>query len=126
MWIGYFLYAVYVMATLWLMVGTALQLHLLWHARRKKNPVIKAVLQTLPFVTVQVPVYNEKYVIAGLLHCLETLDYPKDLFEVQVLDDSNDERNGEIGVRDATRLALRSQLECFEFFQSDCRSDSRD
>ncbi|HVF80746.1 MAG TPA: glycosyltransferase [Flavisolibacter sp.] len=42
-------------------------------------------------MSVQVPVYNEKYVIEGLLQALAELNYPKHLFEVQVLDDSTDE-----------------------------------
>jgi len=44
-----------------------------------------------PFVTIQLPVYNEKYVIARLLESVFDLDYPPDRFEIQVLDDSTDE-----------------------------------
>ena len=88
---GYVIYAVYVLSTFWLFIGTAFQLHLLWHARRKKVLAATKPLFPLPLVTVQVPVYNEKFVVAGLLHCLAKLDYPKHLFEIQVLDDSTDE-----------------------------------
>ncbi|MGD8979295.1 MAG: glycosyltransferase, partial [candidate division WOR-3 bacterium] len=44
-----------------------------------------------PMVTVQLPIYNEKYVIHRLLKSVVELDYPKNRLEIQVLDDSNDE-----------------------------------
>jgi len=45
----------------------------------------------LPHVTVQLPVYNERYVIRRLIESVVRLDYPKDRLELQVLDDSTDE-----------------------------------
>ena len=45
----------------------------------------------LPFVTIQLPVYNEVYVVERLIRSVAAFDYPADLFEVQVLDDSTDE-----------------------------------
>ncbi len=42
-------------------------------------------------VTVQLPVFNEKYVIERLIDSVVQLDYPKDKLEIQVLDDSTDE-----------------------------------
>jgi cellulose synthase/poly-beta-1,6-N-acetylglucosamine synthase-like glycosyltransferase len=45
----------------------------------------------LPFVTVQLPVYNERHVIERLIDRVAELRYPRDKLEVQVLDDSNDE-----------------------------------
>ncbi len=45
----------------------------------------------LPFVTVQLPIYNEKYVVERLLECITQLNYPKEKIEIQVLDDSTDE-----------------------------------
>ncbi|MBL8023729.1 MAG: glycosyltransferase family 2 protein [Elusimicrobia bacterium] len=44
-----------------------------------------------PFVTVQLPVFNERYVVTRLIDAAAGLDYPKDRFEVQVLDDSTDD-----------------------------------
>ncbi len=44
-----------------------------------------------PFVTVQLPVYNELYVVKRLLNAVAAFDYPKDKFEIQILDDSTDE-----------------------------------
>ncbi len=45
----------------------------------------------IPFVTIQLPVYNELYVMERLLDNIVKLDYPSDKLEIQVLDDSTDE-----------------------------------
>lgn len=45
----------------------------------------------IPFVTIQLPVYNELYVMERLLDNIALLEYPKDKLEIQVLDDSTDE-----------------------------------
>lgn len=48
-------------------------------------------LDELPYVTVQLPVYNELYVIERLIDAVANFNYPVDKLEIQVLDDSNDE-----------------------------------
>jgi cellulose synthase/poly-beta-1,6-N-acetylglucosamine synthase-like glycosyltransferase len=45
----------------------------------------------LPFVTIQLPIYNEQFVIDRLIEACCRIDYPRDRFEIQVLDDSTDE-----------------------------------
>jgi len=45
----------------------------------------------IPFITIQLPVFNEMYVMERLLDNIALIDYPKDKFEIQVLDDSTDE-----------------------------------
>ncbi|MBA3879298.1 glycosyltransferase [Sphingomonas aquatica] len=45
----------------------------------------------LPRVTVQLPVFNERLVIARLIDAAVALDYPRDQIEIQILDDSTDE-----------------------------------
>jgi cellulose synthase/poly-beta-1,6-N-acetylglucosamine synthase-like glycosyltransferase len=45
----------------------------------------------IPYVTIQLPVFNEIYVMDRLLKNIVLLDYPKDKLEIQVLDDSTDE-----------------------------------
>ncbi|MCB1041339.1 MAG: glycosyltransferase [Acidobacteria bacterium] len=45
----------------------------------------------LPMVTVQLPVYNEKFVIERLIDAVAEIDYPRDRMYIQVLDDSTDE-----------------------------------
>ena len=59
----------------------------------KKN-LLKAPPQrfaTLPKVTVQLPLYNERFVVARLLEEIKNLEYPRELLQIQVLDDSTDE-----------------------------------
>lgn len=48
-------------------------------------------LDPLPVVTVQLPIYNEVYVVERLLDAVAQLDYPRNKLEIQVLDDSTDE-----------------------------------
>jgi cellulose synthase/poly-beta-1,6-N-acetylglucosamine synthase-like glycosyltransferase len=48
-------------------------------------------LTEYPFVTVQLPIFNEQYVARRIIRGAAALDYPKDRFEIQVLDDSTDE-----------------------------------
>ena len=44
-----------------------------------------------PHVTVQLPLYNEKFVVSRIIDCVANLDYPKNKLQIQVLDDSTDE-----------------------------------
>ena len=48
-------------------------------------------LAPLPKVTIQLPIYNEMYVVDRLVESVCRIDYPKHLMEIQVLDDSTDE-----------------------------------
>ena len=45
----------------------------------------------LPHVTVQLPLFNEMYVVERLVKAVTEIDYPRDRIEFQVLDDSTDE-----------------------------------
>ena len=45
----------------------------------------------IPYITIQLPVYNEMYVMERLLKNIAKIDYPKNKLEIQVLDDSTDE-----------------------------------
>ncbi len=47
--------------------------------------------EALPFVTVQLPIYNERYVVERLIDRIAAFDYPRDRFEIHVLDDSTDD-----------------------------------
>ncbi|MEO0874172.1 MAG: glycosyltransferase, partial [Bacteroidota bacterium] len=47
--------------------------------------------ESYPFVTVQLPIYNEMYVIERLIDAVAEFDYPKDRYEIHILDDSTDE-----------------------------------
>lgn len=48
----------------------------------------------LPFVTIQLPIFNEQFVIDRLIDACCRLEYPRDRFEIQLLDDSTDETIG--------------------------------
>ncbi len=45
----------------------------------------------IPKVTIQLPIYNEKYVVERLLRTICNLEYPKNKLDIQVLDDSTDD-----------------------------------
>jgi cellulose synthase/poly-beta-1,6-N-acetylglucosamine synthase-like glycosyltransferase len=65
------------------------------------NPALPPPLADLPRVTVQLPIYNEMYVADRLIEAICELDYPRELLEIQVLDDSTDETTeiAELAVR---------------------------
>jgi cellulose synthase/poly-beta-1,6-N-acetylglucosamine synthase-like glycosyltransferase len=58
---------------------------------RKREPVPASHFQDLPRVTVQLPIFNEIYVVERLLRSVSELDYPRDKLQIQVLDDSTDD-----------------------------------
>src|SRR5467141_4703803 len=58
---------------------------------RKRMPVPARHFEKLPKVTVQLPIFNEMYVAERLLRSVSELDYPRELLQIQVLDDSTDE-----------------------------------
>jgi cellulose synthase/poly-beta-1,6-N-acetylglucosamine synthase-like glycosyltransferase len=57
----------------------------------KKSKRKVPVLDKFPLVTVQLPIFNEKYTIERLLASVTRLDYPADKLQIQVLDDSTDD-----------------------------------
>src|SRR6266540_2867498 len=63
----------------------------LYMRHKDSQPLEPAPLNPLPAVTVQLPIYNEMYVADRLIDAVCRLDYPTDLLEIQVLDDSTDE-----------------------------------
>src|SRR5213595_1353167 len=58
---------------------------------RKRQPTPMARFERLPKVTMQLPNFNEVYVVERLLRSVSELDYPRDLLQIQVLDDSTDD-----------------------------------
>jgi len=63
----------------------------LYYKNQKNKPVPSGKLEHLPRVTIQLPVYKEMYVVKRLITAACNIDYPKELLDVQVLDDSTDE-----------------------------------
>jgi Glycosyltransferases, probably involved in cell wall biogenesis len=58
---------------------------------KHEQPVPKAQFAELPVVTIQLPLYNEMYVVDRLVDAVCRIEYPRELLEIQVLDDSTDE-----------------------------------
>lgn len=69
----------------------ALLMSFLFLVKWNRNPSIPPEPHEWPSVTVQLPVFNEKYVIERLIESVSNLDYPSSKLSIQVLDDSTDE-----------------------------------
>lgn len=92
--LDYIIVSIYGLALLVIFIYSLVQLQLILNFRKatkhKTNQSPKT-LENWPKVTVQLPLYNEKYVVERLLKNISELDYPKSKLEIQVLDDSTDE-----------------------------------
>ncbi len=86
------LIAYYVVLSLLAVYGIhrAFMVHL-YYRHRGQDPRPAGRLDRLPVVTVQLPLYNEVYVVERLVEAVAALDYPSELLEIQILDDSSDE-----------------------------------
>jgi len=63
-----------------------------WRYRKfVPKPKCKYSDESLPRITVQLPLFNEMYVVERLVKAVTEIDYPREKFEIQVLDDSTDE-----------------------------------
>src|SRR5207253_9421794 len=58
---------------------------------RKREPVPAGRFEQLPVVTVQLPIFNEGYVVERLLRSVSKLDYPRDRVQIPALDYSTDD-----------------------------------
>ncbi|MSP54984.1 MAG: glycosyltransferase [Myxococcales bacterium] len=67
------------------------RLALLWAVRRRAPDPVAPALHDRPFVTVQLPVYNERDVVARLVDAVAAMRWPADRMEIQLLDDSTDD-----------------------------------
>ncbi len=90
----YLVFGVYGVALVLIVIYSLGQLHLVVTFLRnrqefKAEPPLEG--DDVPFVTIQLPIFNELYVVERLLDAMAALDYPKDKYEIQLLDDSNDE-----------------------------------
>src|SRR5918996_4503291 len=63
----------------------------LYMKNKRRQPVPLGSFTDMPRVTVQLPIYNEMYVADRLIDAVCALDYPRELLQIQVLDDSTDE-----------------------------------
>lgn len=80
--------------------GSALLLIIALATRNQR--IATAALSHYPHVTVQLPIYNERYVVDRLLHAVAHLDYPRNCLVIQLLDDSDDA---------TTRIAARKVVQ---------------
>ena len=97
MFLEYIIILIYSIALLLIFMYALAQLNLLFNylkARKTSDTSDKFDFsnpEEIPFVTIQLPVYNELYVMKRLLKNIAKLEYPIDKLEIQVLDDSTDE-----------------------------------
>ena len=93
----YIIIAVYTICLLLIFVYALAQLNLLINYLKYRNKEDNSPKfdfskkEEIPFVTIQLPVFNELYVMKRLLKNIAKLEYPLDKLEIQVLDDSTDE-----------------------------------
>jgi cellulose synthase/poly-beta-1,6-N-acetylglucosamine synthase-like glycosyltransferase len=87
--------AVYALVLVLLSVYGSHRYTLLWRwfktRREPQLPLRRFDDSELPGVTVQLPLFNERYVVEALLDAVCAIDYPKDRLQIQVLDDSTDD-----------------------------------
>tara|TARA_B100000767_G_scaffold275243_1_gene311205 strand:- start:1933 stop:3429 length:1497 start_codon:yes stop_codon:yes gene_type:complete len=97
LYISVLLIIVYSICLILVLFYSLSQLNLLWnyvqHKKKKeKYPLLDLTKpESVPFITIQLPIFNEIYVIERLLKCVNLIEYPREKLEVQVLDDSTDE-----------------------------------
>ena len=93
----YIVIFIYSLCLLLIFMYALAQLNLLFNYlknKKKKDTSLKFDLSKpneIPFVTIQLPVFNELYVMERLLKNIAKLEYPNEKLEIQVLDDSTDE-----------------------------------
>ncbi len=89
---GNFVLSLYFISLLILFVFGAHGFVMVYHyLRQRKQKSTQPTLKWEPIVAVQLPIYNELYVVERLIEAVCNMEYPKDKLEIQVLDDSTDE-----------------------------------
>lgn len=91
------IFGIYLVCLSYITLYCLFQFHLLMHytwgkfRNRKSLAEHNSGLSQYPFVTVQLPIFNEYYVVERLIDNICQLNYPRDKYEVHILDDSTDE-----------------------------------
>lgn len=90
----YFLCGLYALSMLFILLYSLAQGHLLFHfllaQKKPANSQVKPP-SIWPKVTVQLPIFNEIFVVERLIDACAKLNYPKELLQIQILDDSTDQ-----------------------------------
>lgn len=95
--ITYLIIAIYSLSLLLIFFYSLAQLNLLvnylgYKRRNREAPKFNLLdPKEIPFVTIQLPIYNEEYVVERLLDNISRIEYPMSKLEIQVLDDSTDD-----------------------------------
>jgi cellulose synthase/poly-beta-1,6-N-acetylglucosamine synthase-like glycosyltransferase len=96
----------FVSLTILFLFGSSGFVMIYYYMKHRNKKIEKAdVLKEFPVVTIQLPIYNEFYVIERLIDAACRIEYPKDQLEIQVLDDSTDETTSIV----AARIAMYKQ-----------------
>src|SRR5437667_6498991 len=91
----------------------------LFYKYKGNLPTPKGKFEILPRVTIQLPLYNEMYVVERLIKSVARIQYPRNRLEIQVLDDSTDETQG---IARARVAQLRQQGLDISYIHRDHRS----
>ena len=108
------LFFFYIASLFFLFCYGFVQIHLVYKYLRQKRKAILpnySPLLHFPFVTIQLPVYNESLVVERLIDAVARFDYPVAQFEIQVLDDSTDETKDIIAEKVAYYKSRGLQIE---------------
>jgi len=95
--LAYTIIVIYTICLLLIFIYALAQLNLLFNYLKHRNKIDESEKfdfsksTEIPFVTIQLPVFNELYVMERLLTNIAELEYPREKLEIQVLDDSTDE-----------------------------------
>jgi len=86
----FFIFDLFIIAAILITAYTCNFYYLALLSTRRKETYSTALFDE-PSVTLQLPIYNEKYVAARLVNAVCAMDYPKEKLTIMVLDDSDDE-----------------------------------
>jgi cellulose synthase/poly-beta-1,6-N-acetylglucosamine synthase-like glycosyltransferase len=88
----FIIYSYFISLTILFLFGSSGFVMIYYYIKHKdKKRMSVGTLEEFPEVTIQLPIYNEYYVIDRLIKAACEIDYPKNKLELQVLDDSTDE-----------------------------------
>lgn len=95
--VAYIIIGLYTLALGYITFYCLIQFHLLLKYGQGRRSAIQSPLQqiesgrALPSITIQLPIFNERFVVERLIDNMVNMDYPADKLQIQVLDDSTDD-----------------------------------
>ncbi len=91
----------------------------LYYKYRRNRPEKRACFRERPFVTIQLPMFNEQFVAKRIIEAACSIRYPRDRLEIQVLDDSTDET---VEIARRTCAEMRSQVHTVVYLHRENRT----